>query len=246
MANYERSYGTARFVFAVLEVLGWAAAIVGVLAALSSFMFGGILGQLTGSGSTDMLVRLMTALPGLGVVTGGFAAIALAQIGRAQVDTADMTRELLAALKQGGPVETDARPVTASRPAPIAAAVEEPMPPAPPPVYRGVAIDERPDGYYVNGRRFPSDFDARAHIDGLSEPATTRRAQETAAFATVDVSEVTDELPEDPPAPVSSAPEIYRGVAIVPREGRFMIRGKPFPTMAEAKSFVDTTLDSRR
>ena len=96
--SHERTYGTARFVFSILEVLGWIAVALGVLSAIFS-VFGGRL-------------SLLVFAPALYLAISGLVSVTFVQIGRAIVDTAELTRDILCVVRGESPAE-DESPQTA-------------------------------------------------------------------------------------------------------------------------------------
>ncbi len=82
MASYERSYETARTVFSILEFAGWIFVGIGVIAVLGSSANGGVGG-------------IFGVMFGIGMVIVGLISVAFVQSSRANVDTAEMTRDLL-------------------------------------------------------------------------------------------------------------------------------------------------------
>ena len=113
--HYERSYTTARSVLGFLEVVGWITVAIGVLAALIGFGTGGLLGAMYRD--PPFSARLISAIPGVITVVGGFFAVCYVQVSRAHVDTAEMTREmlLLARKESGGPAGAHSRKNSVSR-----------------------------------------------------------------------------------------------------------------------------------
>jgi len=100
-----RSYEAARRYFSIMGFGSWSVIIIGVLVALVSA--GGV-SQYAGGG-----VGLLAMLPGFGIVIVGFLLLVFVQIGRANVDTAEYTQQMLKiardqldvskqSLKQGG------------------------------------------------------------------------------------------------------------------------------------------------
>ena len=88
-----RSYEAARSVFALLELLAW-----------GLIIFGAIIALVGGFGASEMsrwggqsrgLAFLMGIIPGMSMAFGGFLLLALAQIGRAGVDTAEYSQQML-------------------------------------------------------------------------------------------------------------------------------------------------------
>ena len=93
MHSYERSYGTARFVFGFLEIAGWLAVAAGLIVILLAALAASQLNQYYPGGGA--MVVALTFGPGAGITIAGIFAVAQAQSGRAHVETAEMTRELL-------------------------------------------------------------------------------------------------------------------------------------------------------
>ena len=98
MNHYERTYATARSIFTVLEFVGWALVIMGGLGALIGFATGGMFGFLS-RGDPPFVARVISTLPGLAFAVGGLFAVANVQSSRANVDQAEMSREMLALMK---------------------------------------------------------------------------------------------------------------------------------------------------
>lgn len=89
-----RSYEASRNLFSFLVFLAWCAIFLGVAMAL----VGGSLATQArsfGSGPHLDIAAIMAALPGFGVSFFGFIALAMAQNGRATVDTAELTQQML-------------------------------------------------------------------------------------------------------------------------------------------------------
>lgn len=168
-ATYERSYATARSVFSFLELIGWATVGIGALIALVGFATGGLIASFTGQVSGG--ARLVAMLPGLGTVMVGLIGVANVQIGRANVDNAEMTREMLhiarryASSSAGPDVTTFRSPAAQSETTPQSALTEseEPKEIAPNPAtdkiknaqavydYKGTKIYKRKNLYFIDG-----------------------------------------------------------------------------------------------
>lgn len=88
-----RSYEAARSLFAFLELLAWGLIIIGVVVALVGGFGASEMSRWGGQASG--LAFLMGTIPGLALAFGGFISLALAQIGRAGVDTAEYSQQLL-------------------------------------------------------------------------------------------------------------------------------------------------------
>jgi len=88
-----RSYNAARALFSILAFFAWCVIALGILIAAIGVIIGRQLVSFE-----DMLFgleALIMALPGLLVIFVGYLALAMAQMGRAQVDTAELTQQML-------------------------------------------------------------------------------------------------------------------------------------------------------
>ena len=90
-----RSYDAARNLFGFLGFCSWGVIILGGLAA-----FGGV-GALSGFGrEPDGMQLLLAAMPGLGLAVFGLVGLAMVQIGRAGVDSAEYAQQSLEVSRQ--------------------------------------------------------------------------------------------------------------------------------------------------
>ena len=92
--THERSYTTARAVYAFEEFVGWTIAFIGALFALAAFLYSGL-----GTPFSSMPAFLLHAgatVPGLVAVVAGVFSVANSQTNRAIVDNAELTRDILA------------------------------------------------------------------------------------------------------------------------------------------------------
>ncbi len=113
-------YRTARTIFGFMEFVSWALVIIGVIVFLAGMSGGASMSRGFGGSS---LGALTGALPGIFLTIVGIMCVMLVQVGRATVDTAEMTGKLLKnsneelkLLKsQGAPGATDARPASAAK-----------------------------------------------------------------------------------------------------------------------------------
>ena len=88
-----RSYEAARSLFSFLGFCAWVVIIIGVIAALVG---ASAVGQMGGYGrGPSGLASFAGLLPGLAMSFVGFIGLALVQIGRAAVDTAEYTQQML-------------------------------------------------------------------------------------------------------------------------------------------------------
>jgi len=82
-----RSYEAARSLFSFLAFIAWSVIILGVLVGLIGA--GGV-SQYAGAGA-----GMLAMIPGIGIGIGGFILLAFVQMGRAGVDTAEYTQQML-------------------------------------------------------------------------------------------------------------------------------------------------------
>lgn len=90
-----RSYEAARKLFSFLGFCAWCLIVVGILAAIGGI---GAATQLAGNGfgrPDPGLAALIAAIPGAGIALAGILCLALVQMGRATVDTAELTQQML-------------------------------------------------------------------------------------------------------------------------------------------------------
>lgn len=153
MQYYERSYGTARTVFAILELVGWAVVAIGALSSILGLINGGITGVVLGNPSP--LSRILAAVPGIVGALLGLLGVAIAQSGRAVVDTAEMTRDHLQLARVSLSQEDKSRLLTGGDS--LKYEVVE--------TYLGVDIVRKEKGLAVGKRLFATPELARAHID---------------------------------------------------------------------------------
>ena len=82
-----RSYEAARSLFSFLGFIAWSVVVLGVLVALVSAAGGSRFG---GAGA-----GLLAMVPGVAIGIAGFILVAFVQMGRATVDTAEYTQQML-------------------------------------------------------------------------------------------------------------------------------------------------------
>ncbi len=89
-----RSYSAAHAIFRIFETLGWVTVALGALLALIGLASGNfpMFQQIRDPAFFD---RLIAMIPGLLFVEAGFIQIVLVKVSQANVDTAEMTREML-------------------------------------------------------------------------------------------------------------------------------------------------------
>lgn len=86
-----RSYEAARSLFSFLAFLAWSVVVVGGLVAIVSAAGVSQYSRYAGGGSAALLAML----PGAGIAIAGFILVAFVQMGRATVDTAEYTQQML-------------------------------------------------------------------------------------------------------------------------------------------------------
>lgn len=141
MLAYERGYRVARFSFVLLALAGWIGIVAGIAVAIAGFVGSAAAGSLFDS--RNLLLQLASAAPGIGIMVGGLFAIATAHSGRANVDTAAMTRELLKLAQQNAEGESEAEPLRAPPPPPPPGRTPEPVPMPPAPRYQDTSARSR-------------------------------------------------------------------------------------------------------
>ena len=89
-----RSYEAARGLFSFMSFVGWVIIAGGVLAAIAGIGIGNEMGR-NGYGRGPGPEVLLFILPGVGIGIVGVITLALAQMGRAGVDTAEYSQQML-------------------------------------------------------------------------------------------------------------------------------------------------------
>ncbi len=82
-----RSYEAARSLFSILAFLAWAVVVLGVIAAIGGSEAASSFGR-RGPG-------VLAAIPGIGICLFGLILVAMVQMGRAAIDTAEYTQQML-------------------------------------------------------------------------------------------------------------------------------------------------------
>jgi len=90
MYSYERSYATARTVLTFLEAIAWLMVGLGVILALAF-----VSASQSSFGGNSLISIFMAMMPGIVISIVGLILVALVQVGIANVDTAEMTGEML-------------------------------------------------------------------------------------------------------------------------------------------------------
>ena len=162
MASYERSYGSARAVFTFLEAIGGLVTVIGIVV-LTTGIFG-----LSSVSKVSALGRISI---GLMLSLGGVISVAFVQAGRASVDQAEMTRDMLGLMRQWdmntigvrreasqSEIRQEASPRVRS--AAVGTVIKE---------YRGYQLVKHNDGVSVTGNVFKHVSDAEEFIDGFNQ-----------------------------------------------------------------------------
>jgi hypothetical protein len=89
-----RSYEAARGLFSFMSVVGWIVIVGGVITAIAGISIGSEVGR-NGYGRGPGPEVLLFMLPGVGIGIIGIVTLALSQIGRAGVDTAEYSQQML-------------------------------------------------------------------------------------------------------------------------------------------------------
>ena len=156
MPAFDERYSTSRSIFGFVENCAWIVLVFGLLLAALGLFTGGLIGQFAGpfgQREVPVFVRLIAMIPGLATAFVALGAILMVQFGRAAVETAAMTHELLEIARRQerrGPPETE--PMTYVAPAPKvvpAGAAGIGMPAVEPdaPVKPRLVLPEGPDGW---------------------------------------------------------------------------------------------------
>ncbi|MEC7762548.1 MAG: hypothetical protein VX874_11630 [Pseudomonadota bacterium] len=170
-----RRYKAVHGILKVFEILGWGTAGIGVLFALIGFSEGDF-PLLTPVPDPSFWDRAIAAIPGLLFVQAGLAAIALSKVGAANIDTAEMTYELLELTRKSSTsISAPPKPADAlTKPRVVTPVVranrmEEGQEDDPKGTFvsyhNGTSIFLRATGYFVGETRFPDLASAKAHID---------------------------------------------------------------------------------
>lgn len=172
MSNFR--YTAAHEIFKLFEGFGWIITGLGALFAFAGFATGNF-PFLPEIAEPTLINRLVAAIPGLLFLEGGLIHVALVKVGQANVDTAEMTRELLNLARKDQ--SRKASPIAAQRqpntPRKIATKQPETRPTKEGEQvlvenYKTIPIYQRHTGHYVGEKWFAGVKQARAHIDDLA------------------------------------------------------------------------------
>ncbi len=159
MASYERTYGTARAIFSLLEVVSWLVAVGGVIA-----VFAGLVGMSDTRSAFEASMAAGVLFSGVFFVLTGLMSVAFVQSSRANVDQAEMSRDMLALMRKEGRPQNVVAAVTgksapeATRYSDVGALMK---------VYKGFNIVRHEDGVSVSGSVFSGILEAEKFIDGM-------------------------------------------------------------------------------
>lgn len=172
-----RSYEAARSLFSFLAFCAWAVVIIGVLVAL--------IGAGGGSRYGGAGAGLLAMAPGIGIGISGLILVAFVQMGRAGVDTAEYTQQMLKiardqlevskqSLNPGGTMSKSFSSIQKKEDSPIKsqAPMLEPKESTPTVIkeesfYRGRRIRVNNDKYVCDGREFETLISAKEHIEKI-------------------------------------------------------------------------------
>jgi len=164
MYSAERTYHTGRAVCRWQENIGWGTVAIGLLlAALLPFAV-----DLQGSGD-GLLARMALAVPGLILAWAGMVMIMLAQHAQATMDTAEMTKEMLALARsnQSAP-QSGGRPSRQTQNYQPSPRREGPLSPGDRvKVYKGREILKHESGVVVDGKVFANVLEAEKFVNDV-------------------------------------------------------------------------------
>lgn len=86
-----RQYAASRSVFSFVEIISWIAVIGGAVLAIVAFS----LARQAGFGGQNNAAGMLAAMPGIAIAFIALLAVVFVQVGRAGVDTAEMTGKML-------------------------------------------------------------------------------------------------------------------------------------------------------
>ena len=155
MASYERTYATARTVFWVLETVALLVVLGGVIA-----LFAGLsqLGEIRSE--FEAFATFGGIAAGILFTLVGLISVAFVQTSRANVDQAEMTRDMLGLMRQTGEKPSGGRQ---ARSLGVSGGVVGNVIKT----HRGYPIVKHEDGVSVSGSVFKSALEAEEFIDGM-------------------------------------------------------------------------------
>lgn len=171
-------YGAVREILKLFEVVGWGVTGIGGLLMVAGLANGSLPYFPTPSDPTAT-DRLIAAIPGLLLIEGGLIHVVLVKVGLANIDTAEMTKELLDIARKPTPVvvQTPKTPATRQPAKSVSATRKQSTPEKPTKegqqvyveTYGGLPIYQRYNGHYVGDKWFAGVKQARAYIDELAK-----------------------------------------------------------------------------
>ena len=245
-----RSYEAARSLFSFLAFCAWSVVAIGGVIAL--------IGVTSMSSYAGGAAGLLAMVPGIGIVLAGLLLVAFVQIGRANVDTAEYTQQMLKisrdqldvskqSLKQGDTFQKsyanlNAEATNTPKDEGYANATLEANKAAkskPEAVkqieqkiaYRGYSILAKDDKFRVNKAVFEKIEFAKEHID--QHRINGKMNAKVAAIPTIKTPPV---QMEREPEPNSTA---YKGRNIEAKGDKYVCNGIPFKTIDAAKNYID-------
>ncbi|HCP81860.1 MAG TPA: hypothetical protein DIT67_09820 [Octadecabacter sp.] len=186
-----RSYEAARSLFSFLAFIAWSVVVVGVLVALVSAVGASKYG---GGGA-----GLLAMVPGIGIGITGFILIAFVQMGRATVDTAEYTQQMLKTARDQLEVSKQGLKLQNAAPQTFAAVVQKESAQEPKSsfanqadktspqgrmvgnlepeqladqstIYKGKTIRNEKGKFLYKGIQFDTLLSAKEHVDSLAAP----------------------------------------------------------------------------
>ncbi len=157
MASYERSYGTARSIFSLLEAISWLVTVAGIIAFIA-----GVAGLDSIRSEVQAFATFGGIAAGILFTLVGLISVAFVQTSRANVDQAEMTRDMLGLMRQSGekPIGGSQKVPTGVSSANIGSLIK---------AHRGYQIIKHEDGVSVSGSVFKNVLEAEEFIDGMGK-----------------------------------------------------------------------------
>ena len=243
-----RSYETARFLFSFLAFCAWSVVIIGVLAALIG---AGGASRYGGAGA-----GFLAMAPGFGIGLLGLLLVAFVQMGRATVDTAEYTQQMLKiardqlevskqGLKQGAMAAQSfesLKPDEKAKPAPSGYVQTDPAKATPATSdYREFEIDghtvvKRGATYFVGEAQFNKLIEAELHIVDLNSEARVASASAARQIERTIGPQPEPIAIETRPEPLKSRPPKKK--EIIEEDGKFRFGNMVFGTREKAEAYA--------
>lgn len=161
MVSYERKYGTARAIFTLLEIIGWLVTAGGVIV-----FFAGMsqVGQVRSA--FEAYAAFGGMFSGVFFTLTGLISVAFVQSSRANVDQAEMSRDMLALMRKGNARPSSGESLSTSIPSSslrysdVGALLK---------TYKSFPIFRHEDGVSVSGSVFGNVIEAEQFIDGMNK-----------------------------------------------------------------------------